>query len=1088
MNKLNRGWVALRQHKFPALVAFGIIFGGAALVTVRIQPIYEAKGQVLIESTIESTTGSVAAPTTTASIPNPNQDNIASSEGLPPLPTDTAISTIPPGDRLANEAAVIKSNAIAKEVVGVLNQTATENELEAEQSIESFLANLQVTNLPDSEILEISYHDPDPKRAASIVNTVSKIYIASDLETKSLEAKSLLQFVERQLPTSKSALESAEIKLRQFKENYRLVDLEIEKVTTVKAIKEIEAQMLGLQAELAEVGARSKQLQQSLGMDAGLSVAWSSPSAQQLLEELQAIEQQIALESTRYGAEHPSIIDLRAQREALQVVLQGRVGEDLLENLTTQNLRISDTQAQLISNLANLETSKYGLRSRLEALSKLHQDYQKRIDSLPKIEQQQSQLERDLTLARVNYDHLLQQQTSLRSQLRQISAGARIVSPATIPTNAIAPNIPLNLSLGAILGLAFAGLVTFILAAIDKSIKTSEQASDISGYSLLGIVPDFGYVAKHDQMMRKSAKLAKGSVLITRDMPQSTLAETFRILHTNLKFLEPGKAPKVIAITSSIAKEGKSTFTANLAIAAAQMGAKVLLIDADLRKPTQHQLWQVPNSQGLSNVLAGSANFYTTTQQVEPRLELLTAGTLPTNPAALLDSRPMNSLLSVAARNYDLVLLDTPPVTVAADTTVLGKKTDGVVLLVRPGLTEIDSFAAAKDTLTRSRQHVLGLVANGVMPRQPGENYSLNQEYYQAVDAAQTKEALGDRRHNPNGIAVIKPANLTTGKITNSDNNPNSSNSSNRLNNRTPIARIKQNPNQPNNFKPLINDQATGNDLETGNYLTYLNDQNLDDQNLDDQNLDDQNLDDRNPEADQDLHNEHDFTESNLKSDPPKQVDCDGELEIDQVADLNLDISDEFDAELDALESFLEQRSPHLSPEPDQQEQPNHSLKLATSAQSLEDLENDPAIDNVPIQQTIVVESSVVSPILPREIKPVKPISNPYGLDNFTDLEDLEIDQAVEITYVPELSNDLDELELETQPQESLEPHRDRRSDQSESRRQALDNESELGQNLQIQNQNSQKNTEADRGDSASKSISKSISNKWFLDRTRKLN
>jgi succinoglycan biosynthesis transport protein ExoP len=202
-------------------------------------------------------------------------------------------------------------------------------------------------------------------------------------------------------------------------------------------------------------------------------------------------------------------------------------------------------------------------------------------------------------------------------------------------------------------------------------------------------------------------------------MPQSTLAETFRILHTNLKFLDPSKTNKVIAITSSIAKEGKSTFVANLAIAAAQMGAKVLLIDADLRKPTQHKLWQVPNTQGLSDVLAGSANFYTTKQQVQPHLELLTAGTLPTNPAALLDSRPMASLLNVAARSYDLVLLDTPPVTVAADTTVLGKKTDGVVLLVRPGLTDIDSFATAKDTLTRSRQNVLGLVANGNSAHMP---------------------------------------------------------------------------------------------------------------------------------------------------------------------------------------------------------------------------------------------------------------------------------------------------------------------------------------------------------------------------------
>ncbi|MFB8787485.1 MAG: CpsD/CapB family tyrosine-protein kinase [Potamolinea sp.] len=195
------------------------------------------------------------------------------------------------------------------------------------------------------------------------------------------------------------------------------------------------------------------------------------------------------------------------------------------------------------------------------------------------------------------------------------------------------------------------------------------------------------------------------------------------MLQANLKFISSDKQLKTIVVTSSVPKEGKSEVSANLAVAMAQVGRRVLLIDADMRHPSQHHLWELTNSVGLSNVLVGEAEFNTAVKEVMPKLDVLTAGVIPPNPVALLDSKRMASLIENFSKNYDCVIIDTPPLAGIADAPILGKMSDGILLVVRPKVVDSVSANAAKEFLARSGQNVLGLVANGVIIKNEPDSY-----------------------------------------------------------------------------------------------------------------------------------------------------------------------------------------------------------------------------------------------------------------------------------------------------------------------------------------------------------------------------
>ena len=223
------------------------------------------------------------------------------------------------------------------------------------------------------------------------------------------------------------------------------------------------------------------------------------------------------------------------------------------------------------------------------------------------------------------------------------------------------------------------------------------------------------------------------------------------MLQANLKFLGSDQALRVIVVTSSVPKEGKSTVSANLATAIAQLGRRVLLVDADMRAPLQHHIWELTNAAGLSDLIVGQAEFGQAVTQVMPNLDVLSAGVIPPNPMALLDSKRMVSLIEDFCRDYDFVIIDAPPLILAADALTLGRMTDGVLLVARPGVINSNSAAAAKESLERCGQNVLGLVVNGVLPENEPDSYYYYAKAYSLDEDVKTSKQATSTAGNHSG-------------------------------------------------------------------------------------------------------------------------------------------------------------------------------------------------------------------------------------------------------------------------------------------------------------------------------------------------
>ncbi len=290
---------------------------------------------------------------------------------------------------------------------------------------------------------------------------------------------------------------------------------------------------------------------------------------------------------------------------------------------------------------------------------------------------------------------------------------------------------------GVIVGSLLGIIAAFSLDIIDSSIKTVKEAKEMFKYTLLGIIPSVGRTSKKS-LSKKNAEQPIPKV-IGRDIAQFPIGDAYQMLQANLKFLSSDKQLKAIAVTSSVPKEGKSEVSANLAMAMAQVGRRVLLVDADMRHPIQHHIWKMTNAVGLSNVIVDQVPLELAIREPIPNLHVLPSGVVPPNPVALLDSQRMASLVNSFIKEYDFVIFDTPPLAGMADAAVLSNLADGILLVVRPGVVSSTNARAVKEFLNQSSQNVLGMVVNAVNLKNEPDSY-----FYYAREHAEASSVFRD--------------------------------------------------------------------------------------------------------------------------------------------------------------------------------------------------------------------------------------------------------------------------------------------------------------------------------------------------------
>jgi len=355
-----------------------------------------------------------------------------------------------------------------------------------------------------------------------------------------------------------------------------------------------------------------------------------------------------------------------------------------------------------------------------------------------------SLLKRDLETNRTLYEGLLEKlkEAGVTAGLR--SNNFRTVDVARVPTTPAEPNVPRNLAFALALGLTTGVGLAFLLEAVDNTVRTPEQAQVISALPSLGMIPlgskSSTEVAGKQRLSVTSSKEAVE--LITQSRPQSQMAESYRALRTSLLLTSLGAPPKVILITSALPQEGKTTTSLNCGIVLAQKGSRVLLIDADLRRPSIHKALGMGPRTGLSNVLTGGATVQQATVRstVLPTLFVLPAGTPPPNPAELLASANMGDILTQLREQYDHIVIDTPPALSVTDAVIMSTRADAVVLVIRSGQTTKQALRRARDILARVNAKVAGVLLNAADLTSPDYYYyyeyrgKYGNRYYQADD------------------------------------------------------------------------------------------------------------------------------------------------------------------------------------------------------------------------------------------------------------------------------------------------------------------------------------------------------------------
>ena len=307
-----------------------------------------------------------------------------------------------------------------------------------------------------------------------------------------------------------------------------------------------------------------------------------------------------------------------------------------------------------------------------------------------------------------------------------------VVNPPALPTSPVAPKTEQNVAIGLGLGLlAGVGLI-LLVNTLDRRIKSKEQLEELTGKPVVGSIP-----------FRKAEDKERGAEhIVPFREGHSPAAESFRRLRTNLQFLNVDNPPRVFVLTSSVATEGKSETAINLALALAESGNRVLLIEADLRRPLVVSYMSMPDKVGLTNILSGQANFRDVVQETRhDGVDLLACGPLPPNPSELLASEMARQLFEDLRNKYDYVIIDSPPLLPVTDGALLARNTDGALLVVRSHRTTGEQVAQAVDNLDKADATLLGLVTVANKPAKKGSTGYYDSYYYSSKKSSMVEPA-----------------------------------------------------------------------------------------------------------------------------------------------------------------------------------------------------------------------------------------------------------------------------------------------------------------------------------------------------------
>jgi polysaccharide biosynthesis transport protein len=621
---------------------------------------------------------------------------------------------------------VISSSALARQVAEKLHlasnstfwgpaKDATRRAHSTDEAAIVLAGLVAATPTRDSNILEIAVEHADAELAARLANAVTQAFMDQNVEYKFTSTSGAVKWLSDQLDDLKKQLEKTELALYEYKKKYNIISLSLEDKQSILArqiekvtdgLTEIRMKRMALDAQRKQILAARAQNKGNDPLKIAVGPVMENPVIQKLKEVVVDENRKYTALREKYEEKWPAVREQKARYEAARRDLEREVN-NLLTSLESKYKEVRDNESQVASALQSAKEEALDLNRREVPYQQL------------KRQQENTAKLYSLMLSRMK-------ESDLSAQLRVNNI--RSLDPAVAPRVAVSPRVRINLMIGLLLGLVLGIGLAFIVDALDNSIKSQEDVDAVAELVFLGLMPRIpgSLIGRNGRRPDPKPELD----LIVHRNPKSSVAESCRAIRTNVLFASADRAMKVIMVTSPGPKEGKTTTAVSLAIAMAQAGAKVLIVDTDMRRPRLHRIFGVPGSEGITSVLLDKGKLEEVIKTTEvPDLYVLPCGPIPPNPAELCQGERFKSLLGELCERFDRVLLDSPPVMVVTDAVVLGTIVDGTLLVARTSQTTRGGLRETVRQLRDVGGRILGCVMNDMDLEKRGYGYYRYRQY-----------------------------------------------------------------------------------------------------------------------------------------------------------------------------------------------------------------------------------------------------------------------------------------------------------------------------------------------------------------------
>ncbi|HEV8383345.1 MAG TPA: polysaccharide biosynthesis tyrosine autokinase [Candidatus Acidoferrales bacterium] len=683
----------LRKHRWIILTVLAVMVTVVTVVSYQMQPIYASSARLEIAGE------------------------------APDLSSLAALFSMLPGDEefLQTQVRILQSDELAMQTIRSLRlyekpefsvrpkgagYNAPFSPAEEVALIGMFHGRLNVQLIRTSRLIEVRFESADPKICADVPNELASLYIEANFRKKYESTLQAQQWMSGQLTELKSKMEKSHEALVSYERENQIYALSEGQNVTVQKLGQLNQELTVAQGERIAKESQFQMIKSRRLED--LPQVAGNAYTQELQTRLQKLNDDLAEVRTTYGPKYPKV-----------------------QRLETQ---VADAKTQIEhekQQIANRIESEYQAALKREQLLRQAVDAQKAEANIMNEKLvQHSLLKREYETNQQLYDGLLN-----RMKEAGVSAGMRsnnihFVDRARPPLAPVRPNKVLNIALSLVVGVILGGVLALFNEYLDNSVKIPEEVEQLIGLPALGVIPAVASISSTHAYSRAlptatSTVKPQAHELATLSQPHSVVSEAYRALRTSILLSTSKHPPQTILITSGQPREGKTTTALNLSITLAQRGDRVVLIDSDLRRPRVHRSFGMSNDVGLSSYLAGVVGIDDLPRAVThiPNLFVISSGPTPPNPAELLSSEPMVGLFTELRRQFDFIVMDSPPAITVADSMILAAHADGVMLVIHGGVTTRESLRQAHKLLASVNARLLGVVLNNVDIRSADYQY-----------------------------------------------------------------------------------------------------------------------------------------------------------------------------------------------------------------------------------------------------------------------------------------------------------------------------------------------------------------------------